>query len=186
MFDGNGRLTRSYLPGYTDLDWWDAISQTGYRQEYNVNASGATEKFNVFSSFGYMKENGYIIKTDFERFNGRLVANYNPVSYFKTGINLSATYSNTNVAGVSASDYSKSEEGQSSGLSSVTNPFLTINNAPVQPYYNHDENGNIVYGENGEESWNTGGLNNGDNVAWTMRLNEQESTSLAVLSLIHI
>lgn len=180
LFDGNGRLTRSYLPGYTDLDWWDAISQTGYRQEYNVNASGATEKFNVFSSFGYMKENGYIIKTDFERFNGRLVANYNPVSYFKTGINLSATYSNTNVAGVSASDYSKSEEGQSSGLSSVTNPFLTINNAPVQPYYNHDENGNIVYGENGEESWNTGGLNNGDNVAWTMRLNEQESTSLAV------
>lgn len=174
LFGPDGRLTGHVLPGYTDLDWWDAISQTGYRQEYNVNASGATEKFNVFSSFGYMKENGYILSTDYERFNGRVAANYNPVSWFKTGLNLSASYVNTEVAGVTENDYADGELGL------VTNPFLMINNPPVRPYYAHNEDGSIRYDENGDPIWNTAGLNKGENNAWTMRLNSNDNTILTV------
>lgn len=178
IFNADGQLVANVLPGYTDLDWWDAISQTGYRQEYNVNASGATDKFNVFSSFGYMKENGYVKKTDYERFNGRVAANYNPVSWFKTGLNLSASYVNTEVAGVSESDY---DDGKGTNLGLVTNPFLMINNPPVQPYYAHDEKGNIMYDPaTGKPMWNTSGLNKGDNNAWAMRLNSNENTILSV------
>lgn len=174
LYGPDGRLTGHVLPGYTDLDWWDAISQTGYRQEYNVNASGATEKFNVFSSIGYMKENGYVLNTDYERFNGRVVANYNPVSFFKTGVNLSASYVNTEVAGVGETDY---EDGE---LGLVTNPFLMINNPPIQPYYAHNPDGSIRYDENGNVVWNTGGLNKGNNNAWLMRLNSNDNTILTV------
>lgn len=180
VFNPDGTLNATMLPGYTDLDWWDIISQTGYRQEYNVNASGATEKFNVFSSFGYMKENGYILNTDYERFNGRVAANYNPVSWFKTGLNLSASYVDTEVAGVNESDYDSAVYDGKSALGYVTNPFLMINNAPVRPYYQHDADGNIVYDENGDPVWNTGGLNKGDNNAWAMRLNSQKNTILSV------
>lgn len=174
IFDSNGKLLAKKLPGYTDLDWWDAISQTGYRQEYNVNASGATEKFNVFSSFGYLKENGYIKKSDFERFNGRVTANYTPVSFFKTGINLSASYVNSEVAGVDESNYSKGE------LNYTTNPFLTMQYSPVQSYYAHDEDGSIIYGEDGKPVWNTAYLNKGNNVAWDMRLNSNEYTTATI------
>lgn len=168
LFDENGKFVGGNpLPGYTDLDWWDAIHQNGHRQEYMVNASGATEKFNVFSSFGYLKEKGYIIGTDFDRFTGRLSANYNPVSYLKLGINLAATQQ-------------ESETGQAddTNLSAINNPFLTQFTAPIYPYYMHDSDGNIIY-KNGEPVWNTSGYNEGTNVAWEQRLNKNNYSKTA-------
>lgn len=190
VMGADGRLAASVLPGYNDLDWWDIISRNGYRQEYNVNASGATEKFNIFSSFGYLKENGYLIDSDFERYNGRLVANYNPVSFFKTGINLSASYNNSSVAGITESDYDKGEFG------STLNPFLVLGYAPIQSYYSHysleDQEadpshiaGQIRYNELGEPIWNTGGINNGENSAWCMRLNSKKYTTLSVTGNVY-
>ena len=167
LFSPEGKLLGQQLPGYTDLDWWDAISQNGHRQEYNVNASAATEKFNISSSIGYLKENGYVIKTDYERFSGRLNANYQPVSFFKTGVNLNASYVNSEVGGADPD-----------ALNLVTNPFLTMFNCPVQPYYVHDSDGSIMLDEKGQPIWNTSGLNKGDNIAWTMRLNETRFSSL--------
>lgn len=190
VFTPEGKVVGNPLPGYTDLDWWNAIGQTGYRQEYNVNATAATDKFNVFSSFGYLKENGYVKESDFERFNGRLVANYNPVSYFKTGFNLAASYSNSEVAGVDEDNYSDGELGY------TTNPFLAMMYAPVQPYYAHymladqeaDPNhiaGDIIRDENGKPVWGTSGLNKGDNVAWGMGLNSNNYTNLSVTGNIY-
>lgn len=175
VFDpATGKLVASVLPGYTDLNWWDAISRTGYRQEYNVNATGATEKFNVFASVGYLDEQGYMLQTDFERFNGRVSADYNPVSYFRMGVNMAASYS-------------KSEAGSADpdGLGATTNPFLTDFYAPVQPYYAHGEDGEILYNADGSHIWNTTGLNKGDNVAWMMRLNRSDWTNLNVNGSIY-
>ncbi|MDE6338947.1 MAG: SusC/RagA family TonB-linked outer membrane protein, partial [Muribaculaceae bacterium] len=158
------------LPGYTDLDWWDAISRNGYRQEYNVNASGATDKFNMFASIGYLKENGYVLQTDFARFNGRVNANYQPTSYLKMGVNLAATQQN-------------SETGQdfANDLGSVANPFQTMFMAPIYPYYQHDADGNIMYGEDGQPLWNTNGryLQN-NNIGWDMRLNKNDYNKTSV------
>ena len=67
LFNEQGVFSGNPLPGYTDLDWWDAVSRSGHRQEYNVNATGATDKFNVFASVGYLKENGYMLQTDFAK-----------------------------------------------------------------------------------------------------------------------
>jgi len=169
LFDANGKLLGQVQPGYTDLDWWDAISRTGYRQEYNINAAGATEKFDAFASVGYLKENGYTLGTDFERFNGRLVANYNPVKYFKTGVNLSATYSKSETGNFDADE-----------IGSTSNPFLTEFNAPVQPYYAHNEDGSIIKDDAGKPQWNLGGLNQGDNIAYGMRLNKHNYTSVSI------
>ncbi len=168
VFDATGKLTRDVLPGYNDLDWWDAISRTGHRQEYNVNATGATEKFDAFASVGYLKENGYMLQTDYERFNGRFVANYNPVSFLKLGADLSASYSESD-QGIADPD----------NLNAVTNPFLTMFYAPIQPYYAHYaadaedgsyKAGDIMYGSDGQPVWNTDGMNKGSNIAWLMRL----------------
>lgn len=174
LFDENGKLVASVLPGYTDLDWWKAISRSGYRQEYNVNAAGSTDKFDVFASVGYLKENGYMLQTDFERFNGRIVANYQPVSYLKIGANLQASYQ-TSQAGVA-----DPEE-----LGSVANPFLTQFYPPIQPYYKHDENGDIVYDESGQPVWNTEGLNKGNNVAWNQRLDINNWSTVNVNGMLY-
>ena len=173
LFSPEGKLLGNVLPGYTDLKWWDAISRNGYRQEYNINATGATDKFNVFASAGYLKENGYMLKTDYERFNGRISANYQPVSYFKMGMNLAASYYESGVGPVDGDN-----------MDSVSNPFLTDYYAPIQSYYAHNEDGSILYGENGQPVWNTGGLNQGNNVAWTMRLDDNNWKSNAIYATL--
>lgn len=164
----------SVLPGYTDLDWWDAVSRNGYRQEYNVSAAGSTDKFDVFASAGYLKENGYTLQTDFERFNGRIVANYQPVSFFRMGLNLAGSYQESEAGIVDAEQ-----------LGATTNIFLTDFYAPVQPYYQHDENGNIRYDDKGQPLWNTSGLNKGDNVAWVQRLNQNNWTTNTVNATLY-
>lgn len=162
LFDAEGNLIpTSYLPGYAnDLDWWKAVSRNGYRQEYNVNAAAATEKYNIFASVGYMKENGYMLQTDFERFNGRINANFQPVSYFRFGVNLAATAQESMTGNVSSNE-----------LNTIGNPFLTMFTAPVYPYYAHSEDGSVRY-EDGEPVWNSAGYLQNSNVAWEMRLND--------------
>lgn len=170
----SGTLQARVLPGYNDLDWWDAVSRNGYRQEYNVNAAGASEKFNAFASVGYLKEQGYMLQTDYERFNGRAVVNYQPTSYLKLGANISATHTKSQVGPVDEDD-----------LGLVTNPFNTLYYPPIQSYYAHDEEGNIIYNEDGGAKWNTDGLNKGNNVAWQMRLNSDDYTNTAFNGMLY-
>ncbi len=168
LFDESGHLIpKTYLPGYTDLDWWDAVSvKSGYRQEYNINAAAASDKYNVFASVGYLKEHGYTVNTDFERFNARINANFNPVSYFRFGVNLAATQQNQ--------EYLQNEEG------TVNNIFTTQGMAPIYPYYRHDEEGNIMYDENGQPIWNTAGYLQGTNIGFTARADKSNLTATVI------
>lgn len=158
LFNANGQfIGGNPLPGYTDLDWWDAVSvKSGYRQEYNVNAAAATEKYNVFASVGYLKEHGYTVQTDFERFNARVNANYNPTSYFKFGVNLSASQQESDFLGSTSGSY-------------TTNVFLTQGMAPIYPYYQHDADGNIEYDAEGKPIWNFATYMKDNNVGYTSR-----------------
>ena len=76
-----------------------------------------------------------MIETDFKRFTGRLAANFRPVSYFKTGVNLAASYSKGSTANVTASS-----------LNSTINPFQTMFYAPIRPIYAHEADGSIENG----------------------------------------
>lgn len=81
------------------LSTYDRVSglfRTAATQNYELSAQGGTEKSTYFASFGYLKQEGVVKPSDFERFSGRL--NYdNYVSRklkFGTSINLSRTKRN--------------------------------------------------------------------------------------------
>lgn len=110
-----------------DLDWEKAMQRTGYRGEYNVNYSAGSDKSDMFVSLGYLKDNGYIIKSDFERFSGRANVNIMPVKWLKTGLNLAASRSKSQTANTN---------DNSSGYA---NPFFfTRNIGPIYPIHEHD------------------------------------------------
>jgi len=167
VYDENGRVVASVLPGYTDLDWWDAVSRTGFRQEYNLNLAAAADKYNLFASIGYLNEKGYMLKTGFERFNGRFNVNFEPTSYLRAGVNLNASYQ-------------VSQQDTRAGSTATANPFATQFYAPIFGYYEHDAEGNIVYDENGKPQWNMRGLLNNRNVAYEMRKNQYEATGTVI------
>ena len=168
LFDANGKFIPSApLPGYTDLNWWDTVSvSSGHRQEYNLNAAAATEKFNVFASIGYLKEHGYTLNTDFERFNRPVHANYYPVDYLKFGVNLAMTQ--------------QEQEFLSMEAGSVNDIFLTQQMAPIYPYYKHLPDGQLDLDSNGQPQWNDAGYLEGSNIGFTVR-HDKANQSATVL-----
>lgn len=166
VFNADGTLAASVLPGYTDLDWWKAVSRTGFRQEYNLNIAASQEKYNMFASVGYLKENGYMLQSDFERFNGRFNVNFEPTSYLRAGVNLNASYQTSTSA-------------SNAGSSSIGNPFTTQFFAPIFPYYQHDAEGNIIY-ENGEPKWNLLGRWDNRNLAYELRANKVKGAGTTI------
>ena len=140
MFDANGRLQANVLPGYTDLDWSKDLLRTGHRQEYNLSAATGGEKINLYTSLGYLKEKGYTIGSDYERYSARINATYTPNRWMKFGLNLSGSNQTRN--------YNNSED-------QASRPFYFIQyTAPVVPIYTHDDAGNIVYDTNGNPEYN--------------------------------
>jgi TonB-linked SusC/RagA family outer membrane protein len=143
LFDENGKLIANVLAGYTDLDWEKDIERTGHRQEYNVAASMASEKYNVYSSIGYLKEDGYVRGVGYERFNGRVNTMFTPNKWFKTGFNLNATYANHN--------FNANADGNA-----YANPFYIARYmAPVYPLYLHNEDGSFLLDEFGNVQYDT-------------------------------
>ncbi|MDD2594381.1 MAG: TonB-dependent receptor [Bacteroidales bacterium] len=122
-----------------DLDWAAGIARTGYKQDYSMNAGGATEKADYYMSIGYLKEEGYSIKSYLERANARLNMNIQPRKWLKTGINLAGTMGQSNSTNVDSS-------------TGYANPFFFSRNiGPIYPIYEHDASGNFVLDENGEK-----------------------------------
>ncbi len=124
--DGKLNSNASILGDYAgDLDWQSPIMRLGHRSDYGLTFNGGTDKSDYYVSLGYLDEKGYVLKSDFQRFTGRMNVNTAPKSWIRTGLNLSGTLTNSNVA--------------SSGGTGYVNPFFfTRNMGPIYPVYAHD------------------------------------------------
>ena len=92
LYDGfiNSKKTMRF----SDTDWLDQISRTGFSQNYDISISNATEKSSALVSFGYKKTNGILKYTDFESLSGRINTSYKVNKLITIGENLTITYSN--------------------------------------------------------------------------------------------
>ena len=143
LFDASGKLVAKKLPGYTDLDWTDELEKVGYRSDYGLSFASSGEKHDVYASLGYLKENGYILNTNFERYTARVNSNFNPVKWFKGGINVAGSYQNQNYNSSAYSSY-------------YANPFYALRyQAPVYPMYLHNDDGSFVLDSDGNKIYDT-------------------------------
>ena len=86
--DGKLNPAATQLLWGDDMDWNDAMERTGYRGEYNLSYSTKGKKSDTYVSLGYLNDNGYVIKSDFERYSARANVNVYPVKWFKTGLDV--------------------------------------------------------------------------------------------------
>ena len=77
---------------YSDTDWLDEISRTGFSQSYDLSVSHANDKHSAMFSLGYKKNNGIIEYTDFQNISARLNSSYNINKYVTVGENFTVTY----------------------------------------------------------------------------------------------
>lgn len=113
-----------------------------FRQEYNVSATGGTDKVDYFLSLGYLEDPSYIRGSKFGRYNGRSNINAKLYDWLKVGANVAYSWRETQSP---ATRY-----GRNPG-SAVANPFRFINGQnQLTQLYAHDADGNYIY-ENGEK-----------------------------------
>ena len=159
-----------------DLDWVDAVTRVGHRQNYDMSFQGGTEKGDYYVSLGYLNEEGYLLSSDFERISGRVNVNYQANDWLKTGLNIGATTSNGNQS-----------QATSSQSNSFVNPIrFSRSMGPIYNIYEHDATGGFVLDENGDriydlEAGRASGASNGRHIIaeldWDDDLNQTTSLS---------
>jgi TonB-linked SusC/RagA family outer membrane protein len=132
-------------------DWRDSAYKTGLRKDYNVNISGGDEKSSFYASIGYLDEDGIVDRSDFQRFTGRLKADYQAKKWLKVGGNLS--YYQFKIQDPGSYD---------SGALNSGNVFsFTSRLAPIFPLFIRDANGTILKDSRGMNRYDYGDGKNG-------------------------
>ena len=133
LVGSNGKLNPNATLGYSDGqyyytpdNWADETFQNNLRQEYNLSASGGSDKGTYYFAFGYLDDQGVISGSGFKRLNGRFKGDYKLYSWLKIGANVS--YVNTE------SRYPGDQDANATASSG--NAFYIANNmAPIYPLY---------------------------------------------------
>ncbi len=111
-------------------NWLDEGLRDGFRQEYNLTVSSGDDKYTLYGSLGYLKDNGIAYNNDIERYSARLKADAQIYPFLKVGGSASFNHTVTNT------------------LSDVFNVLTDI--GPVYPLYIRDEYGNIMTDSHGK------------------------------------
>lgn len=89
----DGFINSSKTMRYSDTDWLDEISRTGFSQNYDLSLSNATDKYSALFSLGYKKNEGILKYTSFENISARMNTSYNINKIVKVGENFTVTWS---------------------------------------------------------------------------------------------
>ena len=116
-------------------DWTDATYGNGLRQEYTLSANGGSEKGSFYASANYLSNEGITVASDYQRFTGRLKADYMVKDWLRVGANMNYGRFNRNYLG---------NDGASGSSGNV---FALTNIAPIYPIYIRDGKGNIIFDE---------------------------------------
>lgn len=85
----NGSYDESKLGSY---DWTSNGKQTGITHEHTLSASGGSEKFQGYLSFGYLNQKGVQPGQAFERYTLKTSFDIQPLTYLKLGSSINGSF----------------------------------------------------------------------------------------------
>ena len=156
-YDAAGNVNPSFdktvrrLAAYENMEsWYNTLFHNGLKLEATAKIHGGNEKLNYYTSFGYLKDEGYYTASNFQRFNTRANINYQAKKWLKGGLNIQYSYA-------SVSNPVQDDNAANNG-------FLFVNEIPpIYPVYVHNADGSIAidpktggkmydYGDNGNSA----------------------------------
>lgn len=126
--------TKQVRPGVSRLydpeNWEDYGFQAAIRTENNLSISGGDGKTTYYTGIGYLKDEGYLVNSNYERYSGRLNLSHQARPWLKGDFNMGYAYSRSK------------QNGQSSDSGSI---FWFVDNIPsIYPLFLRDSKGNKV------------------------------------------
>lgn len=142
----DGKLNPSAKLLYNDFDWFDPLSQNGKRHEVAVNTSAKMGRSDYFISLNYLKDEGFVLASDYERVTARINLNSQVKDWLRTGFNISGVIVKSNQA--SAGD---------DNTNSIINPFVFARRiGPIYPVRAYDATGAPILNAFGEHWYDYG------------------------------
>ncbi len=141
--------------GGEGTDWQDIMFHPAVSHSHQLSFTGGSQKSQYAISLGYMNQDGILVNTDFQRFNGRVNLETQAKSWLRTGINMSYSYiTQTKQNGFEVNDDNKLS-GIGSGSSNEECVYIqTLISSPATSAYNWDGSYNDVGGSDQEIKMN--------------------------------
>lgn len=98
-----------------DVDWQKAVFRSAPLHNFELNASGGTEKIRYNASAGIFKQTGVLVGTEYSRYTSRLNLDADLVKNVKFGFSISPSY---------AEQFRQPSSGQASGAGQNKNDFI--------------------------------------------------------------
>ncbi len=162
----DGKLAAGATPLWTD-DWGKSTERTGKRQQVDLNVSGGSEQSKYFVSAGYLNDEGFIIGSGYQRFNGRVNYNTKVNRWFETGVNVAIS---------SAKQDAPPQDDSNQG--NYANFGRLVPN--IYPIYERNTDGSIKLDQNGQPIYDFGNYRPsaaapGNNLLGSSSLNKYQS-----------
>lgn len=121
----------AYIRYNHNTNWQDEVFRNSIMNNFRFSIKGGDAIAKYGLSVGYLKNNGIIKNTSYDRLNIRLVGAFDIFSWLKMNVASNLTTSNSLI--------------EESGLSTVTNPLLAaLWKSPMLNPYEYDDNGNLL------------------------------------------
>jgi TonB-linked SusC/RagA family outer membrane protein len=117
-------------------DWIDEIFRTGQVQHYAISLSGGNEAMKGIGSFSYDRTDGLLLNTYSERLGGKAGLDFQIAKWLKVSETANFQYSN----------------GQGDIRTNTHEGYIieALMYPPSATVYEYDQNGNLVYGDDGQ------------------------------------
>ncbi|MDR2683974.1 MAG: carboxypeptidase-like regulatory domain-containing protein, partial [Prevotellaceae bacterium] len=113
---------------YVPEKWTDYLLHTGKRYEANASLAGGSKIVDYYASFGFLKDNGYFQKADYQRISTLANFNFHPAKWINIDLNVAYTNSTMN--------------NPLQGYYGTNKGFVFINGIPpIYPVFKHDADG---------------------------------------------
>ncbi len=141
----DGQLNSEADVIYKSLNWYDFLErEKARRTNYSVNVASGGESHSVFFSTSYLQEDGYIKKSEYDRFTSRVNADFDANKWLTLGGSANVTLSN-------------SVGPSSAGTNSIVNPFgFAKGIGSIYPVFVNDLQGNLVLDAGGNPVFDSG------------------------------
>ncbi len=118
-----------------ETNWYKELTKVGTLQEYEINATGGTDRASYYTSVAYHKNDGVFYGVDYQRLTARVNADFKLTDRLKSGAKINLSYADAN-------------SGQMGDLyyANPTVAMWTI--LPWTPMYNEDGSINVNITEN--------------------------------------
>ena len=108
-------------------DWQDQMTRAAWRQNYNVSASGGNEKTQYNASVGFLRNQGVVVNTEYQRITARASVNSEVNKFISFGAEVAWTHTDNHGSNVSVGNFGNLSSLRDYAFACPSMDFVTSN-----------------------------------------------------------